>query len=606
MESLIGYGSDEDYDDMQPRRQTQDSNDSSRLDNRRQSRDNSKYKDQPKSKEKEDRDKFRRTSEDYRYEHNRFSPKHKETRNDKYKDKSRNEERRSRERDYKKDKSRYRDDHGRDRRQKEDSDRYKDNKDDRRSHRGSSRERHRSRSPRRSDYSKSGSYERNRSKRYERNTNKLDRLERLGIEVGASGSSNATTSTDTQSKEKDRFFMPGITGRFTEQIQRRKMLWQKKDGQLGAHTEPIATAPTQKVWQNTTFAQDNDGKVANKFKRLMGIRDQEKDNPKPPNDNLKKQEEMFTSMEAQYEVARTATHTMRGNCVMENLSNSNDEESKQKLLETFKRFHEEDVDLDSDDDAECASLNERLQNVDLDDTQEVWKMLSNDERQEFEAFLRSGEITKLIPKWQPWWTQQIPKVKEMDKNYPENCPKIYEHIKEFSYITNRKPAECVQYNLINIISAYVFTARYFNGDCYDFIEEAVGCISYLSLCLKENVNFESFCDAVQSVEERSLKNDWITVDAENVNTMKEDVSMILDDSNVMRKHYILSALSDIHKLLLTILNNNVRNGNNLFQNGPFYKVTKTDVKVYLKKIEYFLSFTLYFYKHKAVDASLSL
>lgn len=29
-------------------------------------------------------------------------------------------------------------------------------------------------------------------------------------------------------------------------------------------------------------------------------------------DGLKQQEEMFSSMEQQYEVARTATHTMRG------------------------------------------------------------------------------------------------------------------------------------------------------------------------------------------------------------------------------------------------------------------------------------------------------
>ena len=45
----------------------------------------------------------------------------------------------------------------------------------------------------------------------------------------------------------------------------------------------------------------------------MGIK--ESDTPPAPvkaSDVLKKQEEMFSSMEAQYEVARTATHTMRG------------------------------------------------------------------------------------------------------------------------------------------------------------------------------------------------------------------------------------------------------------------------------------------------------
>lgn len=53
------------------------------------------------------------------------------------------------------------------------------------------------------------------------------------------------------------------------------------------------------------------GKVANKFKRLMGIRNAS-EGKQPATEVLKKQEEMFSSMEQQYEVARTATHTMRG------------------------------------------------------------------------------------------------------------------------------------------------------------------------------------------------------------------------------------------------------------------------------------------------------
>ncbi|KAF2882491.1 hypothetical protein ILUMI_23716 [Ignelater luminosus] len=121
--------------------------------------------------------------------------------------------------------------------------------------------------------------------------------------------------------------MPGITGRFTEQIQRRKMLWQKKDAKPDASTEGSsgggggggssnnsggATLQSSKIWQNTTFAQDTDGKVATKFKRLMGIKGEENEMAKSGVDSLKKQEEMFNSMEAQYEVARTATHTMRG------------------------------------------------------------------------------------------------------------------------------------------------------------------------------------------------------------------------------------------------------------------------------------------------------
>lgn len=63
-----------------------------------------------------------------------------------------------------------------------------------------------------------------------------------------------------------------------------------------------------------TVAQDTDGKVASKFLRLMGI----KDAPKAvveadgQSDVIQQQNEMFTTMQHQYDVARQVTHTMRG------------------------------------------------------------------------------------------------------------------------------------------------------------------------------------------------------------------------------------------------------------------------------------------------------
>lgn len=57
------------------------------------------------------------------------------------------------------------------------------------------------------------------------------------------------------------------------------------------------------------------------------------------------------------------------------------------------------------------------------------------------------------------------------------------------------------YNLINILAAYVFMARYFNGDYYDFAREAASCVISLSLCLKDNENLPDYETAVKSVEQ---------------------------------------------------------------------------------------------------------
>jgi len=87
-----------------------------------------------------------------------------------------------------------------------------------------------------------------------------------------------------------------------------------------------------KQWQAATFKGDNDGKMTEKFKRLMGIKGDGSSapatstaaaataaaslssaaRPVETKEIIEKQEEMFSNMEAQYQVARMATHTHRG------------------------------------------------------------------------------------------------------------------------------------------------------------------------------------------------------------------------------------------------------------------------------------------------------
>nr|CAD7406915.1 unnamed protein product [Timema poppensis] len=81
--------------------------------------------------------------------------------------------------------------------------------------------------------------------------------------------------------------------------------------------EPLPAAGSN-TWAGTTFAQDDDGKMTAKFKRLMGIKESGDSEAATSqaggecSEIIKKQEELFTSMEMQYEVARVATHTHRG------------------------------------------------------------------------------------------------------------------------------------------------------------------------------------------------------------------------------------------------------------------------------------------------------
>lgn len=86
-----------------------------------------------------------------------------------------------------------------------------------------------------------------------------------GISIKGGGNQGASSDASNDlNQENNRFFMPGITGRFTEQIQKRKLLWQKKEAgeekpivEVPQTSQPVATGCKQ--WQNTTFAQDSDG-----------------------------------------------------------------------------------------------------------------------------------------------------------------------------------------------------------------------------------------------------------------------------------------------------------------------------------------------------------
>lgn len=200
----------------------------------------------------------------------------------------------------------------------------------------SHRQRSRSRDRGKSSSSSSGSSRRG---SYEKKPNKLTILERLGIELRPPEAPPAVTPQQLLQKsieqqvqqvktstgiELPKYYNPAAMNpaRYAEQMQKRKLLWgNKAQTQEGKPEEAKAPAVSNNKWEGTTFAQDQDGKMTAKFKRLMGIKEAggssgatsggPVSNPEG-SDILKKQEELFNSMEMQYEVARVATHTHRG------------------------------------------------------------------------------------------------------------------------------------------------------------------------------------------------------------------------------------------------------------------------------------------------------
>lgn len=317
--------------------------------------------------------------------------------------------------------------------------------------------------------------------------------------------------------------------------------------------------------------------------------------------------------------------------VMEQLGATSDKDSKAKMMEILERFHaqngikdddnsrnsdnvEDDDDdysdleetLDSDDELNSMykSLEERLAGVCLDNSEDVWQTLNNDEKQEFEAFLMSGDVSQYIPMWTPWWEyvcdKRIIDLEELEAHKCK-CPKILTDIKQFSQLTSKPPADCVQFNMMNILAAYVFIVRYFNGDHMDFPKESSSFIFNLSLNVRKNENFDCFNLAINSViMECSRPELVIMTDEENIEHIKPDVQSILGGPHsTERKYYLMCALSEIHTIFEKAVTHESAAG---ASNGEFYKkftehqvtplenVSNPDLKKVLKKIEYFLSY----------------
>lgn len=159
--------------------------------------------------------------------------------------------------------------------------------------------------------------------------------------------------------------------------------------------------------------------------------------------------------------------------------------------------------LDSDEEV-CPNLAERLASCNLDDTYSVWNSLTNDEHEEFRSLVDSGEIYKLVPKWKPWWEKVDKKnlVEEVSENDPKNSceyPTIKNKIINIDILTSHNPASNVKYNIVNVLSAYTVTVRYFNGDYLENCTEAADYLIKISKNLYDNSNYNSVSEAINSV-----------------------------------------------------------------------------------------------------------
>ncbi|XP_004245472.1 uncharacterized protein [Solanum lycopersicum] len=161
--------------------------------------------------------------------------------------------------------------------------------------------------------------------------------------------------------------------------------------------------------------------------------------------------------------------------------------SKQKMLDILKRFHSEDeADIMDEDDSPLSE--ETIQKV-LSGNQISFEDLSAEEKKHFQRAVASGELSKLIKPWEPWWSKPSAKYISLGQDGTQLVQPL---VKEDTAVSSedrigsdplhdiplgpdsplpsvRKlsaagPSPLLAVHLVDIMYSYCFTLRLYNGD----------------------------------------------------------------------------------------------------------------------------------------------
>uniref|UniRef100_A0A023GJ34 HIT-type domain-containing protein n=1 Tax=Amblyomma triste TaxID=251400 RepID=A0A023GJ34_AMBTT len=165
-------------------------------------------------------------------------------------------------------------------------------------------------------------------------------------------------------------------------------------------------------------------------------------------------------------------------------------EARQKMVDTLKAAQAE-AEAEECVVDETAELVQRLEQTSID-VETAWNYLTEDEKQEFENLIKSGDAGRLVPVWKPWW-EQVPLVTEVttDSGQTGCCS-----VQPLSKLTSRAPAGCVVNSVLNVLCSYIHVVRLYNGE---MIPQSADDLISTSTVLADDAVFCTAAEAVQAV-----------------------------------------------------------------------------------------------------------
>lgn len=180
---------------------------------------------------------------------------------------------------------------------------------------------------------------------------------------------------------------------------------------------------------------------------------------------------------------------MRENVVEELHHVQSDDATKRKMLDILKRLHSQEEEESMDEDGEDSGLSEDLIEKILSGGQISLDDLSAEDKKRFHRAVASGELSKMIDPWEPWWlkpsagkvrlsqdgTQLVqPLAREEESglseadtgsSYLSDIPPGPETpLPPLSKLSSTPPSPLLAVHLVDIVYSYCFTIRLYNGD----------------------------------------------------------------------------------------------------------------------------------------------
>nr|XP_025676323.1 zinc finger HIT domain-containing protein 2 isoform X2 [Arachis hypogaea]XP_029151486.1 zinc finger HIT domain-containing protein 2 isoform X2 [Arachis hypogaea] len=177
---------------------------------------------------------------------------------------------------------------------------------------------------------------------------------------------------------------------------------------------------------------------------------------------------------------------MRENVVQELQQIQPDEQTKHKMLDILKRFHsEEEMDDSIDDNEDYSTLSEGIVQKILSGQEISFDDLSVEEKKRFQRAIASGELSKMIKPWEPWWSKLSARKIRLSKEGTQLVQPLAEEELEddienhdsskiplgpettlppVSQLSSKEPSPILTVHLVDILYSYCFTLRLYNGD----------------------------------------------------------------------------------------------------------------------------------------------